>query len=296
VRRALVILLCTPLAAAAAAHAASAPPNPDCVYPAAYPGDTATKPAKAGWMAAGAKARGLPVELPVMGALVESNLENLPEGDSGYAGYFQIRTSLWNQGQYAGFPSKPDLQLRWFTDRALQYAAENSAAGPAGYGEWVADVEAPREEFRGRYQPMLDDARNLIAQTCTVAPGSGGGAGGGTPAPDLTGPELTSAVARRPRSNGIVATVRCPKEACEVTLRAVIRVPEPARIYRVTGSPVQLDAGARTRIRLKFSRRLRRKVRAALAAGMRVRARVTVTAVDADGNSSRLTRKRRLRP
>jgi hypothetical protein len=39
---------------------------------------------------------------------------------------------------------------------------------PSHYGEWIADVERPTEQYRSRYQLTLDEARGLLA----------GGAGG----------------------------------------------------------------------------------------------------------------------
>jgi hypothetical protein len=36
--------------------------------------------------------------------------------------------------------------------------------GPSRYGEWTADVERPAEQYRGRYQLKLDEARNLLAE------------------------------------------------------------------------------------------------------------------------------------
>src|SRR5919202_4165585 len=72
-----------------------------------YPGDDAPKPRLARWMAAGAIEAGLPPELPVMAALVESGLANLGFGAADAAGFFQMRLSIWNHGEYAGFPERP---------------------------------------------------------------------------------------------------------------------------------------------------------------------------------------------
>src|SRR5687767_6063392 len=66
-----------------------------------YPGDDAPKAALAQWMAEAAVKAGLPPELPVMAALVESGLTNLNFGDADSAGFFQMRVSTWNQGDYA---------------------------------------------------------------------------------------------------------------------------------------------------------------------------------------------------
>jgi hypothetical protein len=132
-----------------------------------YPGDSASATEIATWMADGAKEAGLPPELPVMAALVESGLRNLPAGDSDSAGYFQMRVSIWNMGEYLGFPSRPELQLRWFLDLAIAFKSQRIAAGLSTtderfFGEWVADIERPAEQFRGRYQLRLEEARALI--------------------------------------------------------------------------------------------------------------------------------------
>jgi hypothetical protein len=134
--------------------------------PIGYPGDSAAKPQIAKWMGEIAQQNGLPRELPVMAALVESSLHNDPGGDRDSVGYFQMRAGIWNNGQYAGYPQNPALQLKWFIDQALAVKRENPslATDPSKYGEWVADIERPAEEFRGRYQLRLAEARQLLAE------------------------------------------------------------------------------------------------------------------------------------
>jgi cell wall-associated NlpC family hydrolase len=135
-----------------------------------YPGDVASKEQIAAWMARRATAAGMPEELPVMGALVESGLANLPGGDRDSVGFFQMRLGIWNRGEYRGYPSDPERQLRWFLDRARAVKASRIAAGdvefgrdPGSWGAWVADVEGPAEAYRGRYQEQLETARALLA-------------------------------------------------------------------------------------------------------------------------------------
>ena len=111
--------------------------------------------------------RGLPPELPVMASLVESGLRNLSYGDADSVGFFQMRTSIWDQGAYAGYSDHPALQLRWFLDHAEAVKEKRVAAGlpvddPHSYGDWIADVERPAEQFRGRYQLRLDEAQSLL--------------------------------------------------------------------------------------------------------------------------------------
>lgn len=131
-----------------------------------YPGDAAAQTALAGWMGYHAAKAGLPAELPVMAGLVESNLTNLAVGDGDAAGFFQMRVSVWNSGRYFGFPTNPQLQLQWFLDQALLVRDQRLAAGlpitEEHWGEWIADVERPAEQFRGRYQLRLGEARALL--------------------------------------------------------------------------------------------------------------------------------------
>jgi uncharacterized protein (TIGR02594 family) len=132
-----------------------------------YPGDDASPEQIAGWMGAEAEKRGIPPELPVMAALVESNLENLNYGDADSIGFFQMRASIWDQGEYAGYGDDPEKQIDWFLDHAQEVKKQRLAAGlstndPSQYGEWIADIERPAEEYRGRYQPMLAQAQELL--------------------------------------------------------------------------------------------------------------------------------------
>lgn len=129
-----------------------------------YPGDDAGQEALARWLARHARAAGLPDELPVMAALVESNVANLNFGDRDSVGFFQMRTGIWDQGEYAGYPDRPELQIKWFIDQALAVKEQQGLTGkdPGTWGEWIADVERPAEEFRGRYQERLEEARALL--------------------------------------------------------------------------------------------------------------------------------------
>ena len=153
----------------------------------AYPGDNAGQAAIAAWMARQAHAAGLPAELPIMAALTESGLKNDNYGDRDSLGYFQMRTSIWNQGEYAGYPDHPELQLKWFINQALAVRSKAIAEGDTSFGQdkskwgdWVADVEQPAAQYRGRYQTHLDQADGLL---------SAGGAGAAGTVPGSTPPD-----------------------------------------------------------------------------------------------------------
>ena len=122
-------------------------------------------------MAKEAERRGLPAQLPVMAALVESNLTNVNYGDADSLGYFQMRVSIWNQ-DYPGFADDPKKQIDWFLDSAERVKEQRVARGqsitdPDQFGEWIADVERPAEQYRGRYQLKLDEADNLLKNAPT---------------------------------------------------------------------------------------------------------------------------------
>jgi cell wall-associated NlpC family hydrolase len=134
-----------------------------------YPGDGAPREQIAAWMSAAAEKRGLPPDLPVMASLVEAGLRNLDHGDADSLGFFQMRTSVWDEGPYKGYAGRPELQVQWFLDRAEAVKQQRLAAGlsvddPHQYGDWIADVERPAEQYRGRYQLRLDEARALLEQ------------------------------------------------------------------------------------------------------------------------------------
>jgi hypothetical protein len=186
--------ICVTLGLAAVALALPAPVR--AAASCGVPADTASQSDKAGWMAQGARAAGLPGELPVMASLVDAGLQDIDFGDSDSRGYFAMRVAIWDNGKYAGFPDDPALQLQWFIDQALAVKRLRIAEGDAGFGsdpsrwgEWDADVMQPADEFRGRYQLRLDEARALVAGSCagpsappvvtlTVAPQPSPGHGG----------------------------------------------------------------------------------------------------------------------
>ena len=140
----------------------------------AYPGDDAPKEQLAAWLGKEAEKRGLPPELPVMASLVESGVKNLNFGDADSVGFFQMRVGIWNQGEYEGFPEKPELQAKWFLDQAEAVKEQRISRGqpvddPSQFGEWIADVERPAEQYRGRYQLRLDEAKGLLSKAAGSA-------------------------------------------------------------------------------------------------------------------------------
>ena len=166
--------------------------------------DDPSRLAVAHWMASAAREAGLPGELPVMAALVESGLRNLPYGHADSVGLFQMRLGVWDRGAYEGYLARPELQLRWFVEHAIAVRDARRAGGdagfgddPASWGEWIADIERPFEAYRGRYAERLDEARALLALPApAVAPFELGltVGGAGTPVVDPAGAELAERV------------------------------------------------------------------------------------------------------
>jgi hypothetical protein len=313
VRRALVVSIA--LAAALIAARGTGAGAAACAYPSVYPGDSAPKETLAAWMAGGAAAAGLPGELPVMAALVDSGLSNLPQGDGATAGYFQMRVDVWNAGDYAGFPDHPTLQLQWFIDQAQAVRQRRIAAGhadygsdPASWGDWVADVLRPAEQYRGRYQLRLDDARALIAAGCAAPlpsePAPAPAHPGGVPAPDAQLipdsllPRLVVQTRRYQeagRSGRLAIDARCSNESCLIRTSATIAIPGRG-LARVSARPMQLARGERRTFRLT----LRPRTRGLVAAALRKRdcplAAVRVVAANAGGYRSSMSRTVTLAP
>jgi hypothetical protein len=287
------------VAGGGAASAQVCPPPP-------YPGDAASREAIAQWMAFGASAAGQPRELPVMGALVESGLRNLSIADADSAGYFQMRVGVWNRDEYAGFPEHPELQLEWFTDQAAiirraQLAAGGPDPGAAEYtwGEWIADVLRPAEQFRGRYQLRLGEARALIGTACLPA-------GAGTPIPPGTPPlpgtpppppsppvadtvaprvELTGRRQQRAAARGaVIIAVTCPAERCAAAATATLRLPGARRALRLTARPRLLASARPATLPLALTRSDRARVRRGLRSRPSLLATIRAAAVDAAGN------------
>lgn len=208
-----------------------------------------SKVAVAHWMARSAQSAGLPGELPIMAALVESGLRNLPYGHADSVGYFQMRTSIWDSGVYAGYYSRPQLQMQWFIDRALRVrdvrrgADPDFGSAPADFGEWVADVERPRGDLRGLYQLRLSEASALLAQGApdTTALDTGAGFGGATTAvvpPDPASVELADRVLKDPNIT-VDPRGRIDLESGRVDARVMSLMLEAAARTRITVSVIQ---------------------------------------------------------
>jgi hypothetical protein len=247
-----------------------------------YPGDAAAPEQIANWMANGAIALNLPAELPIMAALVESGMKNLNYGDADSLGYFQMRTSIWNKGAYKGYPTNAPLQLKWFTDTAasVQFSRKsNSKPDPASdqalFGEWIADIERPASQYRGRYQLRLADARKLVSATCPELLFGNRGA----PATSLK-----VALHQHPvRSKALSASVLCPKAACNVGVSAAVSISGRKRSIKLATDTAMLGPAKRRVVKLPVHSGVRSRIKTALARGRSVRARLRLRIAGTNG-------------
>ena len=216
-----------------------------------YPGDDAGKEQLAAWMSKEAEKRGLPPQLPVMASLVESGLTNIQGGDADSVGFFQMRVGIWNQGEYAGYPKKPELQVKWFLDQAEQVKKQRVAAGepiddPNSFGEWIADVERPAEQYRGRYQLKLGEANDLLGSAATAPPAAAAAA----PAP--AAPAAAAAVAQPKAKPGDSLSFKAV--TAEDAAKAAAQEGRRAVLHEAAGGPRQRDRARRRHARRRGRR------------------------------------------
>jgi hypothetical protein len=282
---ALAAALATGAQPAAAQTGGGQAPDFDDPCPAIYPGDDASQQRIARWMAGGAAARGLPWELPVVAGLGESGLKNL-RGQS-YSGFFGMSRVL-NEGDYRGFPKKPDLQLRWFLDtaaivrqRRVAQGRPDPAADRDGFGIWVADIERPAPENRSGYQKYLEQATELVGTGC--------------PAPvreDSVPPPLQLKLSTKQHplaAGGIALRVSCREEGCLAGAFGTVRV--KGRPLTMRTAAVDPEGGWASLLL-----RVPRSARKQLARGRSVRARITGVVADEAANASSRARTVRLLP
>ena len=165
-----------PAAPASPAAPVAAPPKPPRRHRRSAGRSTTpatTRPSSSSRLAgAHAQKAGLPPELPVMAALVESGVANNPRRRRGLGRLLSdARRRSGTRASTRGYPENPKLQAKWFIDHALALKGKRIAAGdaqfgkdPATWGNWIADVERPAAQYRGRYQMRLGEARGLLGR------------------------------------------------------------------------------------------------------------------------------------
>ena len=112
-----------------------------------------------------AKRLGIPAELPIITALVESNFTNVSGGDRDSVGMFQQRAA-WGPFSVRHNPLK-SAELFFKGGRggqrgAVDFKSRFKGRGAAAYGQWAQAVQV--SAFPGRYQQRLGEARRLLRQ------------------------------------------------------------------------------------------------------------------------------------
>lgn len=110
--------------------------------------------------------RGIPGRLPVMTALQESSMQNLPGGDGTSAGYFQ-QTDNGAWGTYED-RTNPATALGMFLDQAGRFKGQYGN-DPAGLGAWAQAVQA--SAYPDAYTKHWDAAGSLIGDSKFFADG-----------------------------------------------------------------------------------------------------------------------------
>jgi hypothetical protein len=96
------------------------------------------------------------------------------------------------------------------------------------------------------------------------------------------------------RPRGLVLRAACD-ENCVMAASARLTVPGTSRTVKLRQTRRSLAAGAKTRLKLRTSRTVLKKLRRAFRHRSRLTARISVTAKDAAGNRSSAKRKIRAR-
>jgi hypothetical protein len=188
----------------------------------------------------------------------------------------------------------------------VEYDVGPLVGGDGTYSFRLAQNSADGVDFRPREYSDAGLRPQLVVtavQSAPPPPDPGGGSGGGsTPGAsgsplnpagpfsplgsDRTAPKVTlgGIKAQRLVRGGVLVTVRCD-ERC--TLRAVanVKIGRASGLFKSSSARKVLAAGAKMKLRLKFSKRSRRAIRRALARGRRALAKVTVGAHDRAGNA-----------
>ena len=116
-------------------------------------------------MAAAARRAGVPPELPIMTALVESRFRNLNHGDRDSVGMFQQRAA-WGPFSVRHNPIKSAEMFfkggQGGQRGAVDFKNQFKSRGPSAYGQWAQAVQV--SAFPGRYQQRLGEARRLLRQ------------------------------------------------------------------------------------------------------------------------------------
>ena len=146
-----------------------APPPDLADVPADYPGDDAGQEALAKWLAKQAEKAGLPPELPVMAALVESGVATSTSATRTASGSSRCARASGTRASTPATGGTPGCRRSGSsTTRSRSRSRRSRAATPASARTRAAGASGsrtssgPAEQYRGRYQLRLDEARRLL--------------------------------------------------------------------------------------------------------------------------------------
>ena len=173
---------------------------------------------------------------------------------------------------------------------------DGSAAAPLVTGDAVfaynADVE-PDADGDGFGDETQDQCP---ANASTPGPCPPAAPLGTTPAPDTTPPALSASGRRAKLSKrGSVSFFVMSNERATGQATLSLRVPKAAGAVRFGKRNITLEAGKRTKVSLKLSKRNATRVRNALTTKKRLTAKITLTFEDAAGNATTETLNLRLK-
>ncbi|HEY1358577.1 MAG TPA: hypothetical protein VGF21_09745 [Thermoleophilaceae bacterium] len=146
--------------------------------------------------------------------------------------------------------------------------------------------------FQVRGIDPFDNVGPAASRSFRVTHSAAGGGGGGA---SDTSVDLRVAARKTQRAGRLKLTIRCPLEACKVTLSGSAKAGKTFKLKRRT---ISLKANQRKSVRLRLSRKSLGRLRKALkrrSVRRRARARITVTARDAAGNKKTKKLKLKLR-
>jgi hypothetical protein len=197
------------------------------------------------------------------------------------------------------FDDKGAITTGW-----VEYNVTPLVTGDGTYSFRLAQTSTDGVDFRAREYSDSTLRPQLVVTSIQYAPpppnpgGGGGSTPGGPGSPlnpggpfgplgsDRTAPKVTleGGKAQRLVRGGVLLTARCD-ERCTLDAVANVKIGRTSGLFKSNNTKKVLAAGARTKLRLKFSSRSLRAIRRALALGRRALAKVTVRSHDLAGNT-----------
>jgi hypothetical protein len=129
--------------------------------------------------------------------------------------------------------------------------------------------------------PLIEFSNVLSFTVVAPPPGGGGGGGGGTV--DKLAPLETLSFGPVQDIDKLYVTARST-EAGKVSATGTISIPGASKVYRFKRATRSVAANAKTKLRMKLSKKKLRAIKRALKKRKRLKAKITVTVADKAGN------------